>query len=88
MSHDEFLKTLDELGLPISSWHGGAGKFRDLYIGTGLSHARLVNAKQTLEQRGLKCLMRISHISNSDHEDYGKLMLEVQSYWWDEPANV
>jgi hypothetical protein len=66
--------------LAIDEWRGGAGKFRDLYVGTGKPVDVLLRAQEELASHNVTS--KLTHVSNREHPDYGKPMLEIPSFWW------
>jgi hypothetical protein len=81
MTGEQLTKIVSDHGLAITSWHGGAGQFRDLYIGVGADGSTLLRLQETLASQGISS--RFTHTSNPDHPDHGKPMLEIPSFWWD-----
>lgn len=80
-------KRLQELvkshGLEIDDYHGGAGKFRDVYIGTGAPYKILKETQKAIQEETFVEVV-ISTVTNKECADYGSTMLEVRSFWWDE----
>jgi hypothetical protein len=80
MTRTELLAKLAEHDMKVDAWHGGAGQFRDLYIGTGKPYEELILMKNLLISGG--CVgVKIGHVTNPDHPDHGKAMIEIESYW-------
>jgi hypothetical protein len=71
-------------GLRIEHTREGAGKFRDLEIGTGAPYATLNAAKQDLEKAGIGVTCTVTHVTNNQHHQYGKPYLSIQSFWCDD----
>lgn len=79
-SLDAFLK---ERGFEVDGGHhphAYGNKFCDLYIGTGRPWDELCRLRDELADAGLTSAQMTS-VTNPDHEDYGKPMVEIKSYW-------
>jgi hypothetical protein len=79
-------KIVAEHGVGIDGWHGGAGQFRDLYIGIGDTYANLQRLRDALLAANVVDV-KVTHVNNPDHEQHDKAMVEVSSFWWDEPTS-
>lgn len=82
MTINELNALLAKHNLMIDSWSGGAGNFRDLYIGTGLPYNKLYAALNELKQN-LPNRINIFTGNNLNHPSYGKQMIEIHSFWWE-----
>jgi hypothetical protein len=80
MDVSQLTRIIESHGLAIDDWHGGAGSFRDLYIGTGKPIDALLRAKTDLASH--KVRSHIGTVTNREHPDHGKAMLEIPSFWW------
>lgn len=70
----------DCYGLGLNDWRGGAGKFRDVCIGTGAAYHPLMGFVGACKAAGLLC--RLQQVNVPDHPDCGKVYAEVSSFWW------
>lgn len=70
----------DFFGLGLDDWRGGAGKFRDVNIGTGGTLHALQGFAAACQRAGIMC--RVQQVNTPDHPDFGKLYAEVGSFWW------
>lgn len=71
----------DSYGLTVDSTTGGAGKYRDVSIGTGAPYHNLAGFVAECKRAGL--LARVQQVNNPGHEHYGKVYAEVSSFWWE-----
>lgn len=81
-------------GLKIDEWRCGAGKFRDLSIGTGAPFKQLNALALELKKipgvttsdgaTSPALIMHFDRVTNDEHPDFGKLYLEIESFWWEE----
>jgi hypothetical protein len=84
MTKETLEAILAKHGMKVDDSRGGAGKFRDLYIGTGQPIEKLVALwKELCAADGCFGLTKITTVTNKEHPDHGKLMLEVGSFWWE-----
>jgi hypothetical protein len=67
-------------GIRVDGVHAGAGKFCDLYLGTGASRETLIRCQRDLELGGLSHT-KITYVDNPEHPQHGQPMLEVPSFW-------
>jgi hypothetical protein len=72
-------------GLQIDGHQGGAGKFRDLYVGIGADYAKLTAFRTEFVATGTPMACMFTSVNVPTHPQYGKPMLEIKSYWWDRP---
>jgi hypothetical protein len=75
-------------GLKIDGFHAGAGKFRDVYIGTGANYNDQRTLMSELRARNVGC--KLSTVNVPEHPAYGKFFVEVTSFWWvetEQPAD-
>lgn len=86
MTIDELKATAAEHGLTLDDWHGGAGKFRDVYVGTGQPMAALASFCRAIKRRGLDAYVELCTVKG--HANYGKRYAVVSSFWWDEPRDI
>jgi hypothetical protein len=80
MDASQLVRIVESHGLTIDDWHGGAGSFRDLYIGTGADLKALLGLQEDLASHNVTS--KLTHVNNREHPDHGKAMLEVPSFWW------
>lgn len=81
MTVNQLTELVSAHGLTINSFRQGAGKFRNLEIGVGADYGNLMLARNDLRDAGLlACILRVN---NSEHEDFGKFYVLVESFWWD-----
>ena len=83
MTAEQLTQYAKEKELEID-WRGGAGKFRDVYLGfgkTGKMYSELTKICEELKQLS-GCDTDITTVTNPEHKDYGKLMIELKSFWW------
>jgi hypothetical protein len=71
---------LDLLGLKVDGMHEGAGAFRDLEIGCGASSELLRGLSMILHALGHEAAL--THVTNTEHPEYGTPYLSVKSFWW------
>lgn len=64
----------------IDGWRGGAGHFRDLYVGTGAPLPTLLNVAEELRKHWTNATLE--RVNVPDHTDYGKHYLLIHSFWW------
>jgi hypothetical protein len=81
---DRLQKIVEQHGMQIDGYHGGAGQFRDIYIGTGADYGRLRELRDALIAARFVDV-KVTHVDNPDHNQHDKAMVEVSSFWWDEP---
>lgn len=78
---DEFLA---ERGFQVDDGHFPHGnsknKFCDLYVGIGRSREELAALQAELGDAEMVG-MTIDRVTNPEHEDYGKQMLVINSFW-------
>lgn len=76
-------------GLQVDEWRGGAGRFRDLYIGTGADVLTLLKCKDDFQGKGFTGAA-VLYGDNPGHPAHGKPYLLLPSFWWDEqpPAPI
>lgn len=72
-------------GLTVDMLREGAGKFRDVIIGTGAAWSLLHTVAQIVrEESGMSTsFVKVTTVSNPEHEQYGKPYLSVESFWWE-----
>jgi len=81
MTIAELQELVKAYGLTVDDFHGGAGKFRDVYIGIGQPYSNLIALRGALCARNVEA--KLARVDNEGHPDYGKQMVEVNSFWWD-----
>lgn len=85
MNAAQLTELVTQHGMTIDGWRSGAGKFRDVKIGVGRSfdelNAVVVNVSAIRPE--MKRMCSITHVNNVGHKDYGKLYLEIKSFWWE-----
>ena len=67
-------------GYTVQGDHDGAGKFKDLYIGIGRAVVSLCRLRDELKAAGIPDVI-VTQVTNPDHADHGKSMVEIRSYW-------
>lgn len=69
--------------LTIDGFRGGAGKFRDIYVGTGANPVQLLAFVSEFKQRDsvIRPIHRIVNVPG--HKDFGKPYVEIPSFWWE-----
>lgn len=81
---EKLQQIIEQHGLKIDGWHGGAGQFRDLYIGTDADYGKLQALRDALLAANVVDV-RITYVDNPDRHDHSKAMVQVSSFWWDVP---
>lgn len=82
MTAQQLTDILAQHGVKIDGYHGGAGKFRDVYAGTGEPSGLLHEVADDLKCRGIAA--EVTRVTASGHPDFGQPMLEIDSFWWEE----
>lgn len=82
MNQQQLTEFLAQRGLKIDDFRAGAGKFRDIYTGTGQISGVLHEVTDDLRCRGVSA--QVARVTNREHPDFGKSMVEIESFWWDE----
>jgi hypothetical protein len=60
----------------------GAGKFRDLEIGTGADRALLEKVRQlVIAQHGCATFVNVRTVTNEGHPQYGQPYLSIEFFW-------
>lgn len=86
MNRETLDKVLATFGLKVDDIydpHHSSNKFRDLYINVDSYATAERVKKELLEKHDLSCLVNITEVENPQHEDFGKPMLEIKSFWND-----
>lgn len=83
MTKDQLVATLANLGYEIDDFQGGAGNFRDIFVGTGRPTPFLWVLRNVLKQKGCDCDMQLDFVDVPSHPDFGKAFLRIKSFWWE-----
>ncbi len=82
MTSEELQAIVAKHELHIDGWHAGAGRFRDVYVGTGASRERLSALRLELQGLGFKGSVKLSVVDVKEHPEYGRAFLEIASFYW------
>ena len=82
MTRKELDNFLSQHNLQVDDSNPGAGKFADLAVGTGEDFNKLQAVRTSLGNTySCKNMLAVKTVSNPGHKDYGKLYLEIASFW-------